>query len=120
MNLEQLKQRKILLERKELELKEINLNPIHSQMNLRGGRLNQLQRKQDQGFRNIIMSQKKDVKQKISSISGLISQRESEPNGNFFSGQSNQIDDFSILKIPKKRKVRKGGRIQQHMGFFLE
>ena len=113
-----LQQQKTLLEKKQIELGKVNLNPIHSQMNLRGGRINQLQRKQDQGFRDIVRGQKKDVSKKLVSISQIISQREAEPEGNIFSTQS--VHDFSIMKTPKKTKVRKEGRIQRHMGFFLE
>ena len=117
MNLQQLKQQKSLLEQKKIELDKIKVNKIHSQMNLRGGLSNRLQRKQDKAFEKLVKERKEDLSKKISSISDLISKTES---GDILSSSSNQVNDFSILKTPKRRKVKRRGRIQDHIGFFLE
>ncbi len=119
MNLKQLKEQKKLLKERKRELERVPIETMHSQMNLRGGRMNQLQRQQDHSFNEIVIGQKKDVKKKISSISNLIRQKGSE-DFTFLENGKNQIHDFSITKTPTKRNIRNRGRIQEHMGFFLE
>ncbi len=118
MTLEDLQRQKALLEKKQIELGNINLNPIRSQMNLRAGRRAQLQRQQDKGFGDIVRGQKSDVSKKIVSITELISQQQEDPDSIFTN--SSQINDFSILPTPKKRKVKGKSRLQKHMGWFLE
>ena len=73
------------------------LDSKHSQMNLRGGRMSQLQRQQDQEFRDIISRQKIDTSKKISSITELIRKREID-GGDILGTNQIQIQDFSIMK----------------------
>lgn len=119
MTLEDLQRQKTLLEKKQVDLGKVNLNPIHSQMNLRGGRINQLQRQQDKTFRDTVRHQKSDVSKKLVSISQLITQQQENPDS-IFSTQSNKVNDFSILSKPKRKQVRGRSRIQNNMRFFLE
>ncbi len=117
--LEQLKNQRKLLEQKKIDLDKLKTKTIHSQMNLRGGLMNRLQRQQDLGFKNIVIQQKQDTKKKILSISQLIANQET--NGDpLISSASSSNDDFNILPMPTQRKVKRRGRIQNHMGFFFE